>query len=142
MQTKNSAGSKTFWRSISLSPHWLAAVYNVAHPPSLLTFSSFLLHVDNTSVCPPLPFGSLPQMAKLHSHRADLANNLCRRIISIVFVPFSWLSKKPRNPPWLMSVYPRHPRVNTSGPLALPAKVAAVPSLRTRFSCIESCSPS
>jgi catalase len=35
--------------------------------------------------------------------------------ISIVFVPFSWLSKKPRNPPWLMSVYPRHPRVNTSG---------------------------
>ncbi len=37
-----------------------------------------------------------------------------------------WFPKEPSNPPWLMIVYPRCPRVNFSGPLALSARMAAV----------------
>lgn len=36
-------------------------------------------------------------------------------------------SQEPQIPPWLMSAYPRHPRVNifSFGPLELPARAAA-----------------
>ncbi|RMJ17222.1 hypothetical protein CDV36_003103 [Fusarium kuroshium] len=71
---------------------------NYSPPPShLLNFSFFLLHVDNTSE------------NHFYSIRPSLGS-----------------LKEPQIPPWLMSAYPRHPRVNTLGPLALSAKMAVV----------------
>ena len=71
--SSDSAGSKTFWRSISSSPPCHGRLYNLARPPSILPFSLFLLHVDNTSVCYPLP-GST-RLANNVSQRRQIANN-------------------------------------------------------------------
>lgn len=98
-------------------------------PPSFVLFF-FLLHVDNTSVCPPLPWTlSLLSRAGLLQLPSNLpfANLHSRRIISIVIDPSLGSPKEPQNPPWLMNAYPRHPRVNTcsSGPLEPSARMAA-----------------
>ena len=55
-------------------------IFSIKHPHTSrrLDFFSFLLHVDNTSVCLPLPFPP-------HSPAQQRANNHRRRIISIVF---------------------------------------------------------
>ena len=67
-------------------------------------FFSFLLHVDNTSE------------NHFYSIRPSLGS-----------------PKEPQIPPWLMNVYPRHPRVNnTFGPLDLSVRMA-VTALRSLY---------
>ena len=54
-------------------------VYKAMLPPSLSISFSFLLHVDNTSVCYPYCYSLKPLPGK------QCANTVFRRIISIVF---------------------------------------------------------
>jgi len=73
-------------------------------------------------MCPPYYYSACAA-----SLERPVANNRLQENHFYSIRPSLGSLQEPQNPPWLMSAYPRRPRVNTlSGPLALSARMAAV----------------